>query len=87
MLYRRAKIALIRMRRGQLTLDQRQAIYTAACTAAARVAEGEQVTTLKLAIETQPVGMPRQLGFERGTCTVSVNVQLSLEGKIDKIPD
>jgi len=87
MLYRRAKIALIKLRRSELTLKQRQVLYQTAQRAAERIAQGENIATMRVQIENAPVGMPRQLGFETGKCIVTVDVQLAMEGKIDKIPD
>lgn len=85
--YRRAKLALMRVRQGgELSLGQRQMIYAAAHKAAQRIARGENVAAMQLNIEESNVGMPRQLGFEKGKCTVSVSVKLALEGNIDKPP-
>jgi hypothetical protein len=33
----------------------------------------------------EPVRMPRQLGYERGTQTVSLRVEVSLEGELDGV--
>ncbi len=34
-----------------------------------------------------PIMMPRQLGYERGDQTVSLRIEVSLEGKLAQIPD
>jgi glycosyltransferase involved in cell wall biosynthesis len=86
--YRRAKLALMRLRGGaELSLKQRQMIYAVAQRSAQRVARGEKVSVMQVNIEETAVGMPRQLGFESGKCAVSINVKLAMDGKIDKRPD
>lgn len=87
LMYRRAKMALMRLKRGtELSLEQRRSIYAVARQGAERMAKGEPVSTLQLNIENSAIGMPRQLGFESGKCIVSINVKLAMEGKIGEPP-
>ena len=87
LLYRRAKIALLKSYRAtNLPLEHRQLMYTIARQAAMTLTHGENIATMQINLENQPIGMPRQLGFEEGKCTVSINVRLALRGKIDQIP-
>jgi glycosyltransferase involved in cell wall biosynthesis len=86
--YRRAKMAMMRLRKSaELSAEQRQVIYKAACRAARQIMAGKNVSAMQINIENTPVGMPRQLGFEQGKCIVSVNVKLDMQNKIDKVPD
>jgi glycosyltransferase involved in cell wall biosynthesis len=79
--YRRAKMAMMRLRQcAELSIEQRQIIYKAACSAARQMVAGKKVLAMQINIENQPIGMPRQLGFERGQCVVSVSVKLAMEG-------
>jgi len=81
LLYRRAKMALMRVRRStNLPRAEREKIYTLARRAAVRLARGESEAKIRLNIEAQPVGMPRQLGFAQGKCVVSINVELDMHG-------
>jgi glycosyltransferase involved in cell wall biosynthesis len=87
LLYRRGKLALMRMNNGaELSLKQRQLIYNAARQSAQRMARGEKVSLMQVNVENSKVGMPRQLGFESGKCIVSVNVKLVMDGEIVNPP-
>ena len=88
MLYREAKLATLKLkRRLNLPPNLRQRLYSAAQAAARQIAAGEQTATMTLNLDQRPVGMPRQLGFEKAHCNVTVTVELAGVGKIDKIPD
>ena len=83
LLYRRAKMALMRVRRTtNLPRPERERIYNIARQAAGRLARGQSDTKIRLNIETQVVGMPRQLGFGQGKCVVSINVELDMKDKM-----
>lgn len=87
MLYRRAKLALLKMRRtAELGLDERQRLYTVAMRAARSLQRGETISTFQVNFEQTTIGMPRQLGFERGQCTVSINVKIAMQNKIGVPP-
>jgi hypothetical protein len=47
---------------------------------------GEKKVSLSLNLEQQPIGMPRQLGFERGQSIVTLTVALDLDEKISARP-
>ena len=86
-LYRRAKLALLRtVKRPNLDLKTRQNLYVAARKAASGIPGGKNVATMNVTLETQRVGMPRQLGYERGTQSVSLTVRIALDGKLDAPP-
>ena len=86
-LYRRAKLALLRtVKQPNLDLPARQNLYAVARKAASAIPAGKNVATMNVTFENQPVGMPRQLGYSRGTQTVSLTVRIALEGKLDKPP-
>ena len=83
LLYRRAKMALMRMRSTtNLPREEREKIYNLARRAAGRLARGESETKIRLNIENQVVGMPRQLGFGQGKCVVSINVELDMQDRM-----
>ena len=88
LLYREAKLATLKMkRRLNLPPALRERLYAAAQAAARQLAAGDEAATMTLNVEQHPVGMPRQLGFEKASCNVTVTVQLAGRGKIEKIPD
>lgn len=87
MLYRRAKLTLLKARKKGLPFADRQRMYAVARSAAMRLDRGSNVAKMQLKVEDAPIGMPRQLGFEQGQCTVSLTVQLKLQKKIDRVPD
>jgi hypothetical protein len=86
--YREAKLATLKMKRLlNLPPNLKEQLYAAAQAAARQVAAGDEAATMTLNLEQRPIGMPRQLGFEKASCNVTVTVQLAGRGKIDKIPD
>ena len=86
-LYRRAKLALLRtVQQPNLNLPARRNLYAVARKAASAIPAGKNVATMNVTVENQPVGMPRQLGYSRGTQSVSLTVRIALEGKLDKPP-
>jgi glycosyltransferase involved in cell wall biosynthesis len=86
-LYRRAKLALLRtMKRPNLDLKTRRNLYAVARKAASAISAGNNVATMNVTIENQPIGMPRQLGYAKGTQSVSLTVRIALDGKLDKPP-
>lgn len=87
LLYRRAKITLIKGRKKGLTLVERKRLYALAQKAAAQLGSGQELATMQVKLEEQPVGMPRQLGFEEGRCIVSIDVRLKMQTRIAKAPD
>lgn len=87
LLYRRAKLVLLKTRKRGLPLGDRQRLYAAARRAAAQIDNGRPVASLKVNLSDKPVGMPRQLGFERGRCTVTLTVELALEDRIESPPE
>jgi glycosyltransferase involved in cell wall biosynthesis len=86
LLYRRAKMALLKARGTGLNLADRKRVYEAARKAANSLDYGEKKVSLSLNLEQQPIGMPRQLGFERGQSIVTLTVALDLDEKISAPP-
>jgi hypothetical protein len=88
LLYRRLKIAALRLiNRPNLDPKVRRELYQAAKKAAAEIPKGKNVATVNVTLDNLPVGMPRQLGYERGTHSLSLNIRLALQGKLDKPPE
>ena len=88
LLYRRAKVALMKLHKTvNLPLKDRKMIYAVALKSAQQLAEGKPVASMNINIEKSPIGMPRQLGFERGQCTVSISVKLSMKDTIAVVPE
>jgi glycosyltransferase involved in cell wall biosynthesis len=87
LIYRSAKLALLRLRgQVELPLQTRERIYAAARDAAAALSD-QPTTGVTVGVDLQPILMPRQLGYEKGVQRLSIKVDLSLENKIDSIPD
>lgn len=88
LLYRAAKRALLGIRgRVELTLTTREELYRAAKKAAAALGPEKGRVTLSVNIGRTPIMMPRQLGYERGAQTVTLQVDISMQGVLEKIPD
>jgi glycosyltransferase involved in cell wall biosynthesis len=88
LLYRAAKTALLRIRgKAELPLPVRRKIYAAAKKAAGALGSEEDRVSMNIVIDTRPILMPRQLGYEGGTQTMTLRIEVSLQGKLDKIPD
>jgi glycosyltransferase involved in cell wall biosynthesis len=88
LLYRRAKMALLKLHNTTtLPLNDRKKIYAVAFKSAQQLAQGKPVASMNVNIEKSEIGMPRQLGFEEGHCTVSITVKLSMDKKISVVPE
>jgi glycosyltransferase involved in cell wall biosynthesis len=88
LLYRAAKRALLRVRgRVELPLKTREHLYAAARNAARGLGAGRDTVSMNVAVEKRPVLMPRQLGYERGSYTLTFKVEVSMQDVLDKIPD
>ena len=84
MLYRRAKIVILKARKQvPLPPSDLEKMYATARKAANKLQQGEDTARMTLNVEDAPIGMPRQLGFARGRCQVSITVQLVLEDRVD----
>jgi hypothetical protein len=70
-----------------LPLNDRKKIYAVAFKSAQQLAQGKPVASMNVNIEKSEIGMPRQLGFEEGHCTVSITVKLSMDKKISVVPE
>jgi hypothetical protein len=80
LLYRAAKRTLLKMNRQvELPLALRRSLYRAASEAAGSLGPDQARITMHVKIRQEPIGMPRQLGFERGQQSVSLKLELSLE--------
>ena len=85
--YRRAKMTLLKLRRGRgLSGEERRMMYDVARTAAQHIADGDKSASMQIKVEDTPVGMPRQLGFEQAKCTVSIAVRIAGKGKVEVPP-
>ena len=88
LLYRAAKTALLRMRgKVELPLPIRQKLYAAAKNAAGALGSEGDRASMNIVMDTRPILMPRQLGYERGTQTMTLRVEVSLQDRLDKIPE
>lgn len=88
LLYRAAKRALLRLRRKvELPLQTRENLYAAATEAASTLGSKADRAAMTVTIATDPILMPRQLGYERGVQTVSLRVELSLQDKLGAVPE
>jgi len=88
LLYRAAKKVVLRMRgKVELPLEIRQALYEAARTAARTLKDNNGRVGMNVVLGQEPVGMPRQLGYERGTQTVALRVEVSLDDELAEIAE
>jgi hypothetical protein len=88
LLYRTAKRALLRARRKvELPLQMRLELYAAAKDAASALGSRSDRVGMTVVLGKEPILMPRQLGYERGVQSLSLRVEVALEGKLAEIPD
>jgi len=88
LLYRAAKRVLLRAGgHSELPLPTRQQLYDAARRAVSALGSERDRVSLDLKLGREPVLMPRQLGYERGSQTVSLRVELSLQDKLTDLPE
>ena len=86
-LYRKAKIALIRIRRRpNLPLPMRQKLYAAAMKAARGFGQGQDRALINVDVETEAVGMPLQLGYKKARFKMTLACSLVGEEAVDEIP-
>jgi len=87
LLYRRAKMALLRIRsRLNLPLELRQELYDKARIAAEKLGTRDTVA-LSIDLENTPIGMPLQLGYRKAAQRAVLRIEISGTGKVDEIPE
>lgn len=87
-LYRLTKRGLIGVsRKFQIPRELRERIYQAALTVAPNLGTKRDSVALMTVAETQPILMPRQLGYKKAQTRITVKVEIIGEDRIDKIPD
>jgi glycosyltransferase involved in cell wall biosynthesis len=87
LLYRRAKMALLTMRRRvNLPIELRRQIYEKARVAAGNLGTRDTVA-LSIDLENKPIGMPLQLGYGRAAQKTVLRIEISGVGKVDEIPE
>ena len=87
LLYRRAKMALLNIRRRlNLPLELRQQLYAKARTAAQNLGTRDTVA-LSIDLEDKAIGMPLQLGYRRVTQKVVMRIEVSGVDRVDTIPE
>lgn len=80
LLYRAAKRTLLRMNRQvELPLGVRRNLYQAAAEAARGIRPDQGRVVMHVRLGQEPILMPRQLGFERGRQTLSLQLEISME--------
>jgi glycosyltransferase involved in cell wall biosynthesis len=88
MLYRQAKMSLMSLnRKANLPLPLRQQLYRQAVASARNLEQGQDRCRMIVFFKNQPVGMPRQLGFEKGSCRTAIQIEITLEQPLDQIPE
>ena len=86
-LYRKAKTALIRMRRRpNLPRPLRQKLYAAALNAAKQLSGDNPTANFRLSLEKEPIGMPLQLGFAKAQFSMVIEMSITGTGPVDEIP-
>jgi glycosyltransferase involved in cell wall biosynthesis len=87
LLYRRAKLALLRVRNQlNLPLELRQELYDKARAAAGNLGTRDTVA-LSIDLESSPIGMPLQLGYRQAKQRTVLRIEISGTGKVDQIPE
>lgn len=88
LLYRTAKRALLHARgKVELPLRVRHDLYAAAKNAATTLGSKSDRIAMTVVLGKEPVMMPRQLGYEKGALSLSLRVEVTLEGRLAEIPD
>ncbi len=86
-LYRKAKVALLRIRRRpNLPLPMRQKLYAAAMKAATGLGEGQDRALINVDVESEGVGMPLQLGYKKARFKMTLSCSITGEDAVDEIP-
>lgn len=86
-LYRKAKTALIRMRRSpNLPRPLREKLYAAALQSAQQLDGDNPTVTFKLNLEREPIGMPLQLGFKKAEFSMVIDMSITGVGPVEEIP-
>jgi len=84
LLYRAAKFALLRLSNTvELPLKRRRDLYEAARRAATALGSPDDSVGLVLNVETEGIGMPRLLGYAKGTQSLSLRVEVSLRDRLE----
>ena len=65
----------------------RERIYQGALTVAPKLGAGRDSVALLTVAETQPILMPRQLGYKKARMRISIKVEVIGEDRIDGSPD
>ena len=88
LLYRAAKRALLKIRgKAELPLRTRQHLYAAAKEAARGLGSDRDRVSMNVTVDRHPILMPRQLGYERGSHSLTLRIEVSMQDKLDTIPD
>lgn len=88
LLYRSAKLAMLKLRRRvELPLAARRSLYSTAVAAAGKLGAPHDAVAMKVSVNLKPVGMPRQVGYRRGTSKLSLTVELSFQNKLEEVPE
>ena len=86
-LYRKAKIALLRIRRRpNLPLPMREKLYAASMKAATGLGQGQDRALINVDVETEGVGMPLQLGYKKAKFKMTLACSITGEDAVDEIP-
>jgi glycosyltransferase involved in cell wall biosynthesis len=84
LLYRAAKFALLRLRNTvELPLRSRRSLYEAARRAAIVLGSPDDSVGMVLDVDIERIGMPRLLGYAKGTQRLSLKVVVSLQDRLE----
>lgn len=83
LLYRAAKELLLRLTgKPELEAETRRRLYEESRNAILNVKHSNDHVSIDIMLDRRAVGMPRQLGYERGQKSIILRVELSLENKL-----
>lgn len=86
-LYRKAKTAILRMRRKpNLPRPVRVQMYKTAFEAAQKLGGPDRTTKLRVEVDREAIGMPLQLGYKKAEAKVFVEVTITGTGPVEDIP-
>jgi GT2 family glycosyltransferase len=88
LIYRSAKLALLKLRRRlELPLETRVNLYRAAQQVARELGPAQRTVAMTVQVDEEPILMPRQLGFDSAKQRTSLRVEVEVGNPLGSVPD